>query len=75
MYGIPEFRLPKALVSREIASLKELGVQIITNAVAGKAFTVDELLDDGNDAVFIGSGAGLPNFQHIETGKSLDSKM
>ena len=70
MYGIPEFRLPKALVSREIASLKELGVQIITNAVAGKAFTVDELLDDGNDAVFIGSGAGLPNFQKIP-GESL----
>ncbi len=70
MYGIPEFRLPKALVSREIASLKELGVQIITNAVAGKAFTVDELLADGYDAVFIGSGAGLPNFQRIP-GESL----
>ena len=70
MYGIPEFRLPKALVSREIASLKDLGVKIVTNAVAGKAFTVDELLQDGNDAVFIGSGAGLPNFQRIP-GESL----
>ena len=70
MYGIPEFRLPKALVSREIASLKELGVTIVTNAVAGKAFTVDELLAEGNDAVFIGSGAGLPNFQKIP-GESL----
>ena len=70
MYGIPEFRLPKALVSREIASLKDLGVKIVTNAVAGKAFTVDELLEEGNDAVFIGSGAGLPNFQKIP-GESL----
>ena len=70
MYGIPEFRLPKALVEREISSLKELGVKIITNAVAGKAFTVDELLEEGNDAVFIGSGAGLPNFQKIP-GESL----
>lgn len=65
MYGIPEFRLPKALVNREIENLKSMGVRIITNAVAGKAFTVRELLDDGNDAVFIGSGAGLPNFQKI----------
>ena len=70
MYGIPEFRLPKALVSREISALKDLGVRIVTNAVAGKAFTVDELLADGNDAVFIGSGAGLPNFQKIP-GESL----
>ncbi len=65
MYGIPEFRLPKALVSREIDTLKEMGVRIVTNAVAGKAFTVYELLEEGNDAVFIGSGAGLPNFQKI----------
>ena len=70
MYGIPEFRLPKALVSREISALKDLGVRIVTDAVAGKAFTVDELLADGNDAVFIGSGAGLPNFQKIP-GESL----
>ena len=65
MYGIPEFRLPKALVAREIETLKEMGVRIVTNAVAGKAFTVYELLEEGNDAVFIGSGAGLPNFQKI----------
>ena len=64
MYGIPEFRLPKALVGREIETLKNLGVKIVTNAVAGKAFTVYELLEK-NDAVFIGSGAGLPNFQKI----------
>ena len=70
MYGIPEFRLPKALVGREIETLKTLGVKIVTNAVAGKAFTVDELLAEGNDAVFIGSGAGLPNFQKIP-GESL----
>ena len=70
MYGIPEFRLPKALVEREINTLKELGVDIITNAVAGKAFTVDELLAEGYSAVFIGSGAGLPNFQKIP-GESL----
>ena len=70
VYGIPEFRLPKALVKREIETLKALGVEIVTNAVAGKAFTVDELLDGGVDAVFIGSGAGLPNFQKIP-GESL----
>ncbi len=70
VYGIPEFRLPKALVRREIDTLREMGVEIITNAVAGKAFTVDELLADGYEAVFIGSGAGLPNFQKIP-GESL----
>lgn len=70
MYGIPEFRLPKALVEREISGLKDLGVEIVTNAVAGKAFTVDELLAEGYNAVFIGSGAGLPNFQKIP-GESL----
>ncbi len=70
VYGIPEFRLPKALVRREIDTLRDMGVEIITNAVAGKAFTVDELLADGYEAVFIGSGAGLPNFQEIP-GESL----
>ena len=69
-YGIPEFRLPKDLVSREIRTLEEMGVKIVTNAVVGKAMTVDELLADGNDAVFISSGAGLPNFQKIP-GESL----
>ena len=72
VYGIPEFRLPKALVRREIDTLRDMGVEIITNAVAGKAFTVDELLADGYEAVFIGSGAGLPNFQKIP-GESLCS--
>jgi len=70
MYGIPEFRLPKALVQKEIDAIRALGVKIVTNAVVGRAMTVDELLEEGNDAVFIGSGAGLPNFQKIP-GESL----
>ena len=70
MYGIPEFRLPKARVQREIDSIKALGVEIVTNAVVGRCMTVDELLAEGYDAVFVGSGAGLPNFQHIP-GESL----
>lgn len=70
MYGIPEFRLPKALVQKEIDNIRKLGVKIVTNAVVGRALTVDELLEEGNDAVFIGSGAGLPNFQKIP-GESL----
>jgi glutamate synthase (NADPH/NADH) small chain len=66
MYGIPEFRLPKAIVRREIAALKKLGVEIIVNAVIGKTFTIDELLaEEGYDAVFIGTGAGLPHFMDI----------
>lgn len=71
MYGIPEFRLPKALVQKEIESLKALGVRIETDTVVGKTVTVDELMAEKKfDAVFIGSGAGLPNFQHIP-GESL----
>lgn len=70
MYGIPEFRLPKALVQREIDAIKAMGVEFITNAVVGRSMTVDELLAQGYDAVFVGSGAGLPNFQHIP-GESL----
>ena len=71
MYGIPEFRLPKALVQKEIDNIRALGVKIVTNAVVGRALTVDELLnDDKFDAVFVGSGAGLPNFQRIP-GESL----
>ena len=71
MYGIPEFRLPKALVQQEIDNIRALGVKIVTNAVVGRAMTIDELLnDDGFDAVFVGSGAGLPNFQRIP-GESL----
>ena len=70
MYGIPEFRLPKALVQREIDAIKAMGVEFITNAVVGRSVTVDELLAEGYDAVFVGSGAGLPNFQRIP-GESL----
>ncbi len=65
VYGIPEFRLPKSIVSREVDSLKALGVQIETNVVIGKTLTVDELFSDGFEAVFIGSGAGLPSFMDI----------
>ncbi len=71
MYGIPEFRLPKTLVQKEIDNIRALGVKIVTNAVVGRAMTIDELLnDDKFDAVFVGSGAGLPNFQKIP-GESL----
>ncbi|MBQ6815751.1 MAG: NADPH-dependent glutamate synthase [Clostridia bacterium] len=65
VYGIPEFRLPKSIVAKEINGLKELGVKIKTNTVIGKTFSVDELLNDGFSAVFIGSGAGLPKFMNI----------
>ena len=65
-YGIPEFRLPKAIVQKEVDGLKALGVDIETNVVIGKSITVDELFDDfGYEAVFIGSGAGLPRFMNI----------
>lgn len=64
-YGIPEFRLPKAIVQKEIDGLKELGVKIETNMVIGKVLSIDELLEDGFDAVFIGTGAGLPKFMGI----------
>jgi len=70
VYGIPEFRLPKAIVAREVGELKRLGVDIETNVVIGKTLTVDELFKMGNEAVFIGSGAGLPNFMNIP-GESL----
>lgn len=65
VYGIPEFRLPKSIVSREVEGLKALGVQIETNIVIGKTLTVDDLFDMGYEAVFIGSGAGLPRFMGI----------
>ena len=65
VYGIPEFRLPKSIVKREVDNLKAMGVEIMTNVVIGKTLTVDELLADGYEAVFIGSGAGLPNFMGI----------
>ena len=70
VYGIPEFRLSKAIVAREVETLKALGVQIETNVVIGKTLTVDELFEQGYEAVFIGSGAGLPNFMGIP-GESL----
>ena len=65
VYGIPQFRLPKEIVAAEIENLKAMGVNIITNAIIGKSETVDELFQDGYEAVFIGSGAGLPQFLHI----------
>ena len=65
MYGIPEFRLPKEIVQREIDYIRKLGVDIQTNSVIGKLDTVDELLEKGYDAVFIGTGAGLPYFMDI----------
>ncbi len=65
VYGIPEFRLPKSIVQKEVDKLKSLGVKIETNMVIGKTLTVDELFEMGNEAVFIGSGAGLPRFMGI----------
>ena len=67
VYGIPEFRLPKAIVQKEVDSLKELGVDIQTNMVIGKTISIDELMQEyGYEAVFIGSGAGLPKFMNIK---------
>ena len=65
VYGIPQFRLPKEIVQVEIDNLIAMGVKIINNAVIGKSETVDELFEDGFEAVYIGSGAGLPQFLHI----------
>lgn len=64
-YGIPEFRLPRTILSREIEYVKSLGVKIKTNAIIGKLHTLGELMDDGFSAVFIGTGAGLPSFMKI----------
>ena len=69
-YGIPEFRLPKAIVNKEVDDLKAMGVDIETDMVIGKVLTIDELFEMGNEAVFIGSGAGLPRFMGIP-GESL----
>lgn len=66
MYGIPEFRLPKEIVQKEIENLKALGVNIITNFVVGRSDTIDALQEEGYEAIFIGSGAGLPNFMNLE---------
>ena len=71
VYGIPEFRLPKEIVRKEIEGLKEIGVDIETNVVIGRTLTVDELFEMGNEAVYIGSGAGLPRFMGIP-GESLN---
>ena len=65
VYGIPEFRLPKSIVAKEVDNLTAMGVEFMTNVVIGKTLTVDELIDMGYKAVFIGSGAGLPNFMGI----------
>ncbi|MEG2038910.1 MAG: NADPH-dependent glutamate synthase [Oscillospiraceae bacterium] len=65
VYGIPEFRLPKAIVEAEIENLKEMGVKVIKNAIVGKSISIDDLLEEGYEAIFIGSGAGLPQFLHI----------
>lgn len=70
VYGIPEFRLPKKIVAQEIAMLKALGVRFETNVIIGKTLTIDELFADGYEAVFIGTGAGLPTFMNIP-GESL----
>lgn len=65
MYGIPEFRLPKAIVQKEIDTLKALGVKIITNFVVGRTETIDDLFAEGFEAIFVGSGAGLPSFMRV----------
>ncbi|MGN0173575.1 MAG: NADPH-dependent glutamate synthase [Acutalibacteraceae bacterium] len=71
VYGIPEFRLPKSIVAKEVETLKKLGVEVKTNVVIGKTITIDELMEEyGFEAVFVGSGAGLPRFMGIE-GESL----
>ena len=70
VYGIPEFRLPKAIVQKEVENLEKLGVKIETSMVVGRVLSIDEIMDMGFEAVFIGSGAGLPMFMNIE-GESL----
>jgi len=64
-YGIPEFRLPKDLVAKEIETVEKLGVDIETNVIVGRSVTIDELMEQGYGAVFVGSGAGLPRFLNI----------
>ena len=70
VYGIPEFRLPKNIVGKEVKNLEAMGVKMMTNVVIGKTLTIDELFEDGYEAVFVGSGAGLPSFMGIP-GESL----
>lgn len=71
MYGIPEFRLPKALVAKEIDTLKELGVHLELNTVVGRTITIEDMFEAGYKSIFIGSGAGLPRFMNIP-GESLN---
>ncbi|MBE0701334.1 MAG: NADPH-dependent glutamate synthase, partial [Acholeplasmataceae bacterium] len=71
VYGIPEFRLPKAIVQKEINTLRQLGVQIETNVIIGKTLSIDDLFESGFEAVFLGTGAGLPQFMGIP-GESLN---
>jgi len=71
VYGIPEFRLPKSIVEREVEFVKTLGVEVRTNVVVGRTLTVDDLFEQGYDAVFIGVGAGLPSFLNIPGENSL----
>lgn len=67
MYGIPQFRLPKEIVQHEIKALKDLGVKIVVNAVIGRTFTIQELMEEeGFEAVYVGTGAGLPYFMQID---------
>ena len=65
VYGIPEFRLPKSIVAKEVDALRQLGVDIQTNVVIGKTLTIEELFEQGYEAIYVGSGAGLPNFMNI----------
>ncbi len=74
VYGIPEFRLPKAIVANEVKKLEAMGVQVMTNMVIGKVLSIDELFEMGFQAIFVGSGAGLPMFMNIE-GESLKGVM
>ncbi len=74
VYGIPEFRLPKAIVANEVEKLQAQGVEVMTNMVIGRVLTIDELFDMGYKAVFVGSGAGLPMFMNIP-GESLKGVM
>lgn len=71
VYGIPEFRLPKAIVAEEVEYVKSLGVELIPNAIIGRTLTVDDLFDQGYQATFLGTGAGLPKFMNIP-GESLN---
>lgn len=65
MYGIPEFRLPKRIVMMEVENVEKMGIELRTNMVIGKVFSIDELFEEGYDAIFIGTGAGLPMFMNI----------